>query len=403
MTITYFTIENINSGLFRNQVINKLVAILNSSDDIKFEIIVFNSPLTYSANKKLLKSYKSELPKRLKIRYYAVLPPLRYVLSSVVQSQLIIKWLRFALKFIKLNGDLIHCRSYWPAILALKESDIPVLFDVRSLYPAESVAAGKLKMASKEYLYWSDLEKYCFKNSKGISVVSKPMVNYVEKIANNKIIDYNPIIVNTDQIFYDKVARQEFRAQLGWNNQVIFTYSGSFGYNGLNKPSLALLIKTILNANSEYRLLFLSSDPITEIWKFIDDNLIDRSLVHITEAKDGHLRNWLSASDIGLHALPNQPDSDTRLGTKVVEYWANGLPVILNENVGAAIDIINSNDVGFVLNSSNNMDNDDLNLGINNLLKLDREAIGKFGKDMFSAEKIAKQYIDTYKKCIGIK
>ena len=89
MHVTYFTIEDIDSSLFRNQIINKLNAILEVDSNITFDILIINSPIKYNKHKRLLKEYRSTLSDRLKINYYPVLPPLRYALSSVFQSSII--------------------------------------------------------------------------------------------------------------------------------------------------------------------------------------------------------------------------------------------------------------------------------------------------------------------------
>lgn len=403
MTITYLTIENISSGLFRNQVINKLQAIVDSSTDISFEIVVFNSPQHFFKHRRLLADYRAGLSDRIKIRYYSVLPPLRYVLSSITQSKLLLGWLTLVLKFIKIKGEVIHCRSYWPAIIALRVSDIPILFDVRSLYPAESVAAGKLALDSKEYEYWLNLEEFCFRKAKVISVVSEPMIKYVKKICPSGNIHYNPIIVNTKQIYFDVLKRTEFRKKLNWEENIILVYSGSLGYSGLNRQSLGTLLKTLSGLGDNFRFLFLTNENNESTRDFVETAGIKSSHIYVTESSVEDLHKWLSAADIGLHALPLQLDSDTRLGTKVVEYWANGLPVILNENVGAAVDIILKHNIGMIVSESEENDKEHLLTELDKLLEMDRNQISHLGKSMFDSKTIAQQYIKNYRICSPVK
>jgi glycosyltransferase involved in cell wall biosynthesis len=400
MIITYFTIENIDSGLFRNQVLNKIEAILECTHDIKFEIIVFNSPFHIFNHLKILREYKLVHSDRIVIRYYPILPPLRYVLSSILQSSLIISWLNLFTKFISFNGDVIHCRSYWPAIIALKNTNKPIVFDVRSLYPAESVAAGKLKINTDVYSFWLKQERNCIDNSKAISVVSKPMIKYIENISKNSNIHLNPIIVNTKEIYFNLSGRNKIRKSLGWEDKIIIVYSGSLGYNGLNKPALGSCLAYLSKINLDFRFLFVTSDEPDTFRQLLNDYLIDEKMTFITEARNRELADWLSAADIGVHALPKQLDSDTRLGTKVVEYWASGLPVILNENVGAAVDLALTENIGVVLNPSTDINNLDFLKEIDKLLALDRDEISNFAKSKFDSRKVASEYINIYKNCI---
>jgi glycosyltransferase involved in cell wall biosynthesis len=359
---------------------------------------VFNSPFRFFEHKKILRKYTLQFGNRIKIKYYPVLPPLRYVLGSVFQTKLIMAWLKFVLFFIKISGDIIHCRSYWPAVLALKIKNEPVVFDVRSLYPAESVSAGKLKYNSKAYKYWMLLERFCFEHSKAISVVSYPMIQYVESISNNKNILYNPIIVDTSKIYYDAIKGLDYRKKLGWDNNLILVYSGSLGYNGLNKLALGKLLRRLTSLGDRFRFLFLSDENQNDLTDFLKQNSIAGDRLHITKSSFEELNGWLSCADIGLHALPQQLDSNTRLGTKVVEYWANGLPVILNENVGAAVKIVEDYSIGSVV--TDNSSDEYILSEIKRIKALDRNKISEVGKHIFDAKKIARGYINIYNGCL---
>jgi glycosyltransferase involved in cell wall biosynthesis len=400
MHITYFTIEDIGSGLFRNQVVNKLNAILAVDSNITFEILILNSPIKYSKHQKILKEYRSTLSNRIKIKYYPVLPPLRYALSSVLQSSLILKWLElFCRLFVRVKGDIIHCRSYWPTIIASKVYNVPILFDLRSIYPAENVAAGNLKFNSRQYKFWGKLEANCIKAASVNSAVSEAMVSYINTINPKSETHLNPIIVNTDEIYFDENERINIRTNLGWQENIILVYSGSLGVSGLNRESLSKILVLFSNLSDNFRFLFLSSDSKHSIEELLINVNIPQDHFYITESNPKELYKWLSASDIGFHALPLQIDSDTRLGTKVVEYWVSGLPVIINKNVGAAVEIVSKNGIGLVVDDICNSYEglfDEIKL----LLTKNRKEISDIGKSMFDSKIIAKKYLNSYRKCL---
>lgn len=401
MHITYFTIEDIGSGLFKNQVINKLNAILSVDANISFEIIVLNSPLKHKNNIAIINHYKNILPSKIKIKYYPILPPLRYVLSSKMQSYILLKWLEiFCRLFVNFSGDIVHCRSYWATIIASRISAKPIVFDLRSLYPAENVAAGKLAFNSEEYKYWLNLEKECFSAATVNCAVSEAMVTYIRDISPKSEIHLNPIIVNTDEIYFDAEERIYTRNKLGWQDNIILVYSGSLGVSGLNTDTLTDILSLFVKLNNNFRFLFLSSDSKDSIKELLFKADVPEDRYFITETKANELYKWLSAADIGFHALPLQLDSATRLGTKVVEYWVNGLPVIINENVGAAVDLISKYGIGLVIDEraafSDNLLND-----IKLLLNKDRNEITGISKALFDSKIIAKQYINTYQYCLN--
>ncbi|MBB1193871.1 hypothetical protein DNC80_09375 [Flavobacterium sp. SOK18b] len=400
MHITYFTIEDIGSGLFRNQVINKLNAILAVDSEVTFEILILNSPLKYNKHQKILKEYRSTLSTRIKIKYYPVLPPLRYALSSVLQSSLILKWLElFCRLFVRVKGDIIHCRSYWPTIIASKVHNTPILFDLRSLYPAENVAAGKLEFNSREYKFWLKQEAYCINTASVNSAVSEAMVYYINTIKPSSVTHLNPIIVNTDEIYFDVEERINIRIKLGWEENIILVYSGSLGVSGLNREALSNILTLFSNLSDNFRFLFLSSDSKHSIEELLITAKIPQDHFFITESKPKELYKWLSASDIGFHALPLQLDADTRLGTKVVEYWVSGLPVIINKNVGAAANLVSKYGIGLVVDElSNSYEGlfDEIKL----LLTKNRKEISDIGNSMFDSKIIARKYVDSYRECL---
>ncbi|URC13106.1 glycosyltransferase [Flavobacterium sp. B183] len=400
MHITYFTIEDIGSGLFKNQVINKLNAILHVDSSVSFEIIVLNSPLKHKRNKKILQHYKNILPERIKIKYYAVLPPLRYALSSKMQSYLLLKWLElFCRIFVKFRGDIIHCRSYWTTIITSRISDKPIVFDLRSLYPAENVAAGNLILNSKEYNYWLELEKECLIRATVNCAVSPAMVTYINDVNPKSVTRLNPIIVNTEEIYFNEDSRFKIRKQLGWQENIILVYSGSLGVSGLNVQTLSNVLSLFVKSSDNFRFLFLSSDSKESIVNLLSKAEVPEERYYITEAKSNELYKWLSASDIGFHALPVQLDSATRLGTKVVEYWVNGLPVIVNKNVGAAVDLISEYGIGYTINETIN--SDEVMEEIKLLLNKNRNEIAEISKSLFDSKIIAKQYVEIYEYCLN--
>ena len=118
----------------------------------------------------------------------------------------------------------------------------------------------------------------------------------------------------------------------------------------------------------------------------------------IIHPKLNEISSWLDCADIGLHALPKQLDSATRLGTKVVEYWFNGLPVIINKNVGAAVEYIENYRIGYVV--EDDLESHNLKEKINELLNYDRNYISNFAKEKFSSKHISFQYLQLYKDSI---
>ncbi len=402
LKVSYFTFEDVGSGLFRTQVIDILAEIVKQEPDIEFEIVVVNRIWHILNHKKHLRAIRSSLPEgRIRIKYIPLLPPLRNALKSYYFSLFITKWL--ALIYLLIGSKkvgVVHCRSYWPAKAAIDGGTIPVLFDMRSLWPAESVSTGDLINNSKSHHYWLELEANCLNKASVSTGVSKAMVSYAKRLAPSKSIELIPISVNLDNFRFNASSRIEKRSFLSWENETIVVYSGGFGKSGINYNALRQMFQLLLRADSNIKILFLtmeSKENVTDLMQEVEGSTNRYQIIH---PGFNEMSDWLSAGDIGVHALPLQLDSATRLGTKVVEYWANGLPVIVNENVGAAADFIEEYKVGRVLGTDTPLDNFIVNGVIESLLSLPRNRQSDFAREQFSSSQIARKYINAYWYCM---
>ena len=178
-----------------------------------------------------------------------------------------------------------------------------------------------------------------------------------------------------------------------WSKNNVYVYSGSFGLYGLNKNYLKKLISLISLSDSNSRFLFLLSNSEEEFNFFIRG--LDRNIFKYFSVEPENLYKYLSAADVGIHALPPQIDSFTRLGTKIVEYWACGLPTLLNDNVGEASHISKKNNFGLVIDSETLEHNRPINLDFS---MFDRSVIRKKSLELFEKNKVLNSYMRIYKK-----
>jgi glycosyltransferase involved in cell wall biosynthesis len=350
--ITYITIEDISSGLFRTQIIDLLKMVVNKSD-FNFEVIVLNVPWKNKRNKTRLEEYRSELSEfPIKIKYFPLLPPMRYCMKSTLYLVSAILFISCILKFvISRKTKILHCRSYMATLCANIVSNKPVLFDMRSLWVLENISAGNIKNDSLDHRCWSYIERYCLKNSVVSTVVSQWMIEYLSSIVASSDYRLIPIGVDTSNFFYNKNSAEPLKLKLGIGNELVIIYSGSLGLSGVNVKALGDLVEKIVLTKVKFKLVLITNESekiVNSALKYMPANI--DSVVISPNQKD--INCWLSIGDIGIHALPRQLDSRSRLGTKVVEYWANGMPVIVNNNVGDAVGYIEEREVGIVLHAS---------------------------------------------------
>lgn len=349
---TYITIEDISSGLFRTQIID-LLKVLSDKSNLEFEIIVLNVPWKYKQNKKKLKEYRLELKRYpVTIKYYSFLPPMRYCTKSSIYLSITILWLSTILKFvISSKTKILHCRSYMATFCANLVTNKPIIFDMRSLWVLENISAGNIKSNSFAHKGWNYIESYCLKNSVISTAVSKWMIDYLRPGARD--LDFRLISIGVDmnKFFYNFNLAKQLRRKLNVNNKLVIIYSGSLGLSGLNIEAFCNLVAKIASTQVNFKLVILSNDSKKSLNNTLKRMPVNLDIIVISP-KQQDINGWLSVGDIGIHALPQQLDSQSRLGTKVVEYWANGMPVIVNNNVGDAAGYINDRGLGIVLSGS---------------------------------------------------
>lgn len=402
MLITYLTIEDIESGLFQTQVLDILTEISNQSPDLRFEILVVNRPWLIKSHLRRKKQLEKVLKPSIRIRYIPLLPPLRNAMSSFWYSAIFTNWLRLIFSFaIPRKSEVLHCRSYWPTQAALKSRNIPVVFDMRSLWPLENMSMGLLKPGTAAERYWLALEKECLERSAVSAAICKGIIDYVDGIVPGCKIELIPISVDKNKFRFDENERTERRAQLGWKNNTVLVYSGSFGQASINLAALKDLFSQLLQADESARLLFLTSesDEKTHALMKMVPGATDR--YKVVHPKLNEIGKWLSAGDIGVHALPRQLDYTTRLGTKIVECWINGMPVIVNEYVGAAADFIKEFNVGGVLAGDKPTPTRTVSEMMQSLLRKNRKEQTDFANAHFATDVTARQYIDAYRYCVA--
>lgn len=402
MNVNFFVIEDLSSGLFRTQVLDLARSICVKNSDISIRIISINRIWKFWSHLSSLKQYKKELVDlNVSIVYFPWLPPLRNVVSNTILSEFLIAILRASSLLSNLfrRVDLWHARGYWTTIALHRNKEKNILFDPRSLWVQENQSAGNLMPDSKALRYWFENEKYITEASSHITVVSEGMKNYLISNYESPIVSVIPISAKSSFFEQNNEVRINRRDELGWTNNVIFVYSGSLGISGVNITALIKLFDYILNLENS-RLLILTEESELKVDQILNKINKYKAKIRVVKPCPSEIPEWLCCSDVGVHALSAQLDSATRLGTKIIEYWAAGLPVLINNYVGAACQAIESNDyLGFVINFNSDMP--DINLVANTLASKNRNMIQEFAKNNYSSEVIAGKYLLAYKAIAG--
>lgn len=393
--ISYLTIEDLFSGLFSTQVQSPLLAIAEQNPEVKFRLYVINYFWKFFGKKEKFNKIRRALYKKnIEITVIPLLIPVKFTMLNYRYCKLFLSFLTFLIAFLP-RSEILHCRGYFTTIAAIKAGRREkIVFDMRSLWVLENIAAGTLIPQSPLYEFWSESEHFAVRRSDAIVGVTEAMRTHVSDLGGSMKYWTVPISVDLKAFEFCNDTRVRLRSQYGWNDDdVVAVYSGSFGLAGLNKKPVGRLLKVLANSDCNLKILILSNESELSVRKVFRDAGIDSSIANIVSLSPGELGAYLSAADLGFHALPDQPDSNTRLGTKTVEYWANGLPVVLSSTVGAAANICVAHDLGIVL---------DLNSAAETKLKvlptrrMKEYALKTFDIEQFGLRRVSELYTGIY-------
>lgn len=399
--LAYVTIEDISTGLFKTQVLNKLIAISRKDKNIHINIMCINRPWKIFQHIKSIYAYRKIIKNgsyNIKLTYVPVLPPLRHALRSFFYIKFVVCYLHFWLSLLQISRyELVHVRSYLPLFSLLNFKLKNIIFDPRSLWVEENISTGDLIEGSKVHNYALNTEIKSLIACNQICVVSKEMIPHYKSKVENLSINLIPISFDEDYFHFDSSRRESIREKFNFGSSTVYVYSGSFGQSGINMLPIATMFKMILKIPNS-KLLVLTSESKKHISNLCNKIDSDTSKIVVLESGLEEISGYLSAADIGLHALPKQLDSSTRLGTKVVEYWACGLPILVNEYVGAAVQIIRNQRVGAVVSHNANLS--EYELLTKDLMGVNRLMIKDFGVKNFSSLNIADKYLKVYGKTL---
>lgn len=281
---------------------------------------------------------------------------------------------------IDLQRDIFHTRGEILAYQLLKtfsSQEINIVADIRGTSIEEIdiyFRTNKLKKSLKISNYRKALQS--LEEVKKISVVSEKLSKYLQNKFNIKSdkISINPSAAGKKFIF-DEEIRKKTRYKLGIkDDETVFIFSSGGVANWQNYSVVDKL------AAKGIKILNLSK-------KKLDYPNVINKFVHYNEVP-----NYLCAADIAIIWRDDNVVNHVASPVKFSEYVSCGLPIITNGNVDQINFFISSFNSGLIINSVDELTNSKLNY----LLMLDRKKISNMAADVYSVDKIGKNYINIY-------
>ena len=310
--------------------------------------------------------------------------------------------------YVQINNiNLIHCRGYHAGLIGFliyKLAGIPYIFDPRSPWPEEQVLVGKWQESSLVYSMWKKIERLLAKNASTVVVVSEPMSNLYSQHARKVDVIFTTA---SDSSFQSEVLNYtESDKKEGLDSLQMITKSHTLVVVSANTFNKWNDLKHILSRYKKIRevlrnsiLVILTRTPVEIIASTIRESGVQEEEILIRSFDSDLVACALSLCHYGLLVRPRSLEAPIVMSVKFAEYLASGLPVICDEYIGGAAQVITRYSIGILLS-----DNWDQNLEALNRLITDRDVVSvrcyKVAKELFSVYVHADRYVELYREVI---
>lgn len=277
---------------------------------------------------------------------------------------------------------------------------IPLIFEVRDLWPESAIALGELSNHRAIRLA-TRLEQACYRHAQVIVVVTKGIYNNLvsREIPAQKIVIV-PNGSNVEHFQYNSLERQRLRNELGFTEKFIVLYAGIHGI----AQGLEVIIEAanILKTYQNIWFVMIGEGPRKrDLIRLADSYDLD-NVIFLNEQTREAIPGFLSAADIALIPLRKIDLFEGVLPSKLFDAWACQRPVILSVD-GEARSILEDAQAGLFVVPE---DPGSLSEAILNMQDdpIGRQRMGKNGRDYtvkhYSRKVLSEKLADILQGCI---
>lgn len=240
---------------------------------------------------------------------------------------------------------VVHARSYVPALIAwlLKRLlGVRFIFDMRGFWADERVEGGLWPPEGLLYRLVKRLERRFLEDADEIVTLTERARLTVERWPGIEAPQVTVIPTCVDLARFSGPARSRPP-----NPSPVFIYTGSLGTWYLLGEMLQF-VEAAIHRFPRARFLLLTRNR-NEAASQLGGTTLGPDVVMVASVAPAEVRKWLAQADAGLAFYKPGWARQATCPTKIGEYLAMGLPVVVNDVVGDMAEVIGTNGVGAVL------------------------------------------------------
>ena len=300
-----------------------------------------------------------------------------------------------------IKSDLVFATSTpltiaLPAVYAARKQKIPMVFEVRDLWPELPIAVGALK---NPLLKWAArwLERFAYFNSERIIALSPGMKEGILKTGYPA--EKVEIIPNSCDMYLfqvDSELKEELRWKYQWlQDRPLVIYTGTLGIiNGVDY--LARLAGTVWQHNQDIRFVVIGDGKEKDrvVAEATKERILEKNFFMLPKIAKNEIAVWLTAADLATSLFVDLEAMWANSANKFFDSLAAGTPVAINYG-GWQKEMLEESGAGLVLDPEDVSASARLlvgKIGDQKWLTAAGQAAERLARERFDRDKLAKQF-----------
>ncbi len=258
--------------------------------------------------------------------------------------------------------QVIHARAHTAAAMAALASRFAsarFLFDIRGFNPEEYVDMGVWRQEGLNFRLMKAAERRMLRAADAFVVLTDRAREILWPAAQpglsslGKPLEVIPCCVDLERFQAALTTpKEQVRAELGLTGKRVLTYVGALGGFYLTAETAALMAAACRRDPRVFCLVLTQSDP-TIISAPLRALGVPDSSVLIRKVPPSEVPRYLRATDLAISLIKPSYSKQASSPTKIAEYLAAGIPVLLNRGVGDLDRVVDEDQVGVTLDQFN--------------------------------------------------
>ena len=234
-----------------------------------------------------------------------------------------------------------------PGVWSKRRNRVPMVFEVRDLWPAAPIAVGALRSPPMRYAAWA-LEAWAYRNAAHVIALSPGMAEDIRHrfpgVATTVVPNGCDVGTFGDA---DGLAVRQAHRWLG--DRPMILYAGTLGH--VNNARYLVRLAASLSATRPDVCVVIIGDGVEArlVRQYAKDNqVLDRNLFMLAAMPKMEVAGWFAAADLGCAIFIDEPSLNPSSPNKVFDTWAAGKPAAVN-NEGWIADILRGTGAGLAL------------------------------------------------------